>query len=85
MPKTINHPLLPKDYTPEEYLIMSRSICNLYEILEDPTDKFLLAFVYELNYTQSMAAESLGKTDFWVSMRMTKIKKSLADRYKIKL
>lgn len=76
---------MPKDYTPEEYLIMSRSICNLYEILEDPTDKFLLAFVFELNYTQSMAAESLGKTDFWVSMRMTKIKKSLADRYKIKL
>lgn len=76
---------MPKDYTPEEYLIMSRSICNLYETLEDPVDKFLLAFVYELNYTQSMAAESLGKTDFWVSTRMTKIKKYLAGRYKIKL
>jgi len=85
MPKTINHPLLPKDYTPEEYLIMSRSICNLYETLADPIDKFLLAFVYELNYTQSMAAESLGKTDFWVSMRMNRIKKYLAERYRIKL
>ena len=85
MPKTINHPMLPNDYTPEEYFLLTRSISNLYEKVKSPIDKFLIAFVYELHYTQSMAADSLGKSDYWVSVRMTNLKNFLAKKYKITL
>lgn len=77
--------MLPSDYTPEEYFIITRSVTNLYEKIKNPIDKFLVAFVFELKYTQSMAADSLGKSDFWVSMRMEKIKKLLSKSYKIEL
>lgn len=84
MPKMVSHPLLPNDCTPEEYYFLKKSVADLYAKLSDPMDKFLLAFVYELNYTQDMAAESVNRSPGWVSQRMTKIKKILAVKYKIK-
>lgn len=83
MPKKIVSPLLPEQYTPEEYFILTHSISNLYSKLESSTDKFLLAFVYELKYSQDMAGEALDKSPRWVSERMTKIKEHLAKRYRI--
>lgn len=76
--------MMPVDPTPEEYFFLTRSISNLYSKLPDPMDKFLLAFVYELKYSQDMAAESLNKSPGWVSQRLTKIKQVLSVKYKIK-
>ena len=75
---------MPKKYTPEEYYFLTHSISNLYSKLSDPLDKFLLAFVYELKYSQDMAAESLDKSPGWVSRRLSTIKQLLSVKYKIK-
>ncbi len=85
MPKKVVNPLLPPSYTPEEYFFLTRTISNLYSKLDDPVDKFLLAFVYELKYTQDMAAESLDKSSRWVSKRMDRIKKDLLEKYNLNM
>lgn len=82
--KRINNPLLPSDATPEEYMILQQAILNIYNALDDPTDKFLVAFVNELNYTQEMAAEAVGKSNKWVSVRMEKIREKLRVKYRIR-
>ena len=83
--KRINHPLMPSDATPEEYIFLTRSVISLYEQLPEAIDKFLIAFVYELGYTQDMAAEAIGKSPGWVSQRVAVIKKSLAKNYRIRI
>lgn len=71
-------PFLPPDATPEEYQVLSYALCDIYRKVSDPMDKFILAFVFELHYTQRMAALSLGVTDGYVSQRITKIRKRLS-------
>jgi len=56
---------------------------NLYNKLSDPTDKFLIAFVFELGYTQSMAANSLNVSNAAVSKRINRIRVKLKIKYKI--
>lgn len=75
---------MPPDYTPEEYFFIKHSIADLYCKISNPTDKFLVAFLFELNYSVDMAAESLGKSNGWVSQRTKKIKAMLSSKYKIK-
>lgn len=71
-------PFLPPDATPEEYQVLSYALCDIYQRVPDPVDKFLLAFVFELHYTQRMAAISLGLTDGYVSQRIAKIRQRLS-------
>ena len=77
------HPLLPQDPTPEEYGVLMHCVGNLYNKLSDPTDKFLIAFVFELGYTQSMAANSLNVSNAAVSKRINRIRVKLKIKYKI--
>lgn len=71
-------PFLPPDATPEEYQVLSYALCDIYLKVTDPMDKFILAFVFELHYTQRMAAISLGVTDGYVSQRIDKIRRKLS-------
>lgn len=71
-------PFLPPDATPEEYQVLSYALCDIYRKVDDPMDKFILAFVFELHYTQRMAAISLGVSDGYVSQRIDKIRKRLS-------
>lgn len=53
------------------------SVCNVYTKLDDPVDKFLVAFVYELGYKQTIAARILGVTDAYISMKLKRIRNKL--------
>lgn len=48
------------------------------------TDKFLIAFVFELGYTQSMAANCLDISDAAVSKRIDRIRIKLKKVYKVR-
>lgn len=73
------HPMLPPDYTPEEYKLLMFSVVNVYQRLEDPIDKFIVAMVYEMGYNANIAAMSLGISSPAVTMRIKKIKRILED------
>lgn len=74
---------LPIDPTPEEYEIydvMLRRTCinqgtaHLYALLDDPLDKFLLAYVFELGHTRKSAqtAVRLSKAPIWRRIKRIK-------------
>lgn len=58
------------------------SIENLYCRLQDPIDKFVVAFVFELGYTQSVTANCLDVSSAAVCKRIKKIKKKLKKKYR---
>ena len=72
------HPLLPPNANRNEYQILMLGVVNLYQKLEDPTDKFLVAFVFEAGYRQVVAANVLGMTESAVTQRIDRIKKILS-------
>lgn len=74
--------LLPSDYTPEEVAIVTHVVVNLYQKLNDPIDKFIVAFHYDLGYTTKMTSQSLGISDVSLFKRLTKIKKMLSYKYR---
>lgn len=78
---SFNNPLLPKDATPEEVEFLEFSLCNLYKSLETKEDMFLVAFIYELGYKKSLAAEILGVSNTTVTFRLEKIKTYLKGGY----
>lgn len=78
------HPLLPHDATPEEYKILEHSLSRIYEKFDDPTDKFLIAFVFELGYTRVLAADCLDMPYWVIAKRVDSITKELSIRYKIR-
>ena len=57
-------------------------VARVYGKLIDPIDKFLIAFVFELGYTQTMAADCLDVSSAAVSKRLDKIRSKLKRRYK---
>jgi hypothetical protein len=74
---------LPLDPTPEEveiYDVMLRRTCtsqgtpHLYALLDDPIDKFLLAYVFELGNTRKSAqvAVKLSKVPIWRRIKRIK-------------
>ena len=77
--------LLPPDATPEEIKILSYVATDLYRKLDDPTDKFIVAMVYELGYGKEETAHALNVSyvTFW--KRCTRIKEVLAEKYNIKV
>lgn len=76
----ILHPFLPPDYTPEEYEIVMYCVSDVYRHLEDPIDKFIVAFVFELGYKQDLAAKALQVSDSTISLRIKSIRAKLAKR-----
>lgn len=76
-----NNPLLPNDATPEEVEFLEYSICNLYKSLPRKEDMFLVAFIHELGYKKSLAAEILGVSNSTISIRLESIKQHLKGEY----
>jgi len=83
---------LPEDYTPIErelYDLLVRGVeppnhtVEVYKLLEDPMDKFLLAFVYDLGNTRKQAeiASGLSKRTIW--KRLKRVKRIVGKHYGI--
>lgn len=79
---------LPPDYTPEEYELYmflttgnddSMDTTNIYQLLPDPVDKFLVCYIFEAKNTRTQAEKALGlsKATIW-----SKLKKIRANLYK---
>ena len=75
------HPLLPPKASRSEYQILMLGVVNLYQKLNDPVDKFIVAFVFECGYRQTVAADILDVTDATITKRIEKIKKMLTVSY----
>jgi len=76
---------LPDDITPEEIAILGAVAARLYQRLEDPIDKFIMAMHYELGYSKTEVAIALGISSPAVTHRDKKIKRLLDDLRTIKL
>jgi hypothetical protein len=79
--------ILPNDYTPEELeifnLITKRTYepthtAYIYQLIDDPINKFLLAWVFELGKTRRSAQIALGLSKATIWKRIKIIKKSVA-------
>lgn len=56
---------------------------NVYKKLDDPTDKFLVAYVFELGHTRKLAGEVLGLSKVTIWSKIKRIKRTLRECYKI--
>ena len=83
---------LPSDFNSTElelfnYLqngrIESLTTVDLYRRLDDPADKFLVAYIFELGNTRKLAEEALGMSKATIWKRIKKIKRVLREYYKI--
>ena len=83
---------LPTDYSDSELElynllvtgnVQSLTTVGLYANLEDPVDKFLVAYIFELGNTRKAAQEALGisKTTVWYKVK--RIKRILKACYKM--
>ena len=73
--------VMPSDPTPEEIKIVTFSKVLVYEKLEDPLDKLIVALVYELDYGKENAALAAGVHYKTVWSRIKKIKRILESHY----
>lgn len=71
---------LPHDFTPEElelfkYLTTGNDdaidTTSIYQMLPDPTDKFLVCYIFEAKYTRRQAEKALGlsKATIWSKLK----------------
>ncbi len=71
---------LPNDFTPEEYELFKFLTTGLdepidtteiYQLLPDPIDKFLVCYIFEAKYTRKQAEKALGlsKTTIWSRLK----------------
>lgn len=74
-----NHPLLPPDYTKEEYLIIMHAIAQIYSQFSDE-DKFIICSVFECGYKHWVVADILGKERSYVSHRIRTIRQKLSPK-----
>lgn len=74
-----NHPLLPPDYTKEEYQILMYAIAQIYAQFTDE-DKFIICSVFECGYKHWVVAEMLGKERSYVSHRVKAIRTKLSPK-----
>ena len=79
---------LPIDATPEEreiYDVMLRRTCeirgtaHLYEIIPDPVDKFIMAYVFELGHTRRSAEQAIGLSKATIWKRIKRVRSILED------
>lgn len=74
--------LLPPDPMPEDFMLLNAIAIALYQKLEDPTDKFIIAMVYDMGYTREDTARALGVSYVTVYKRIKVIKEVLKKEYK---
>ena len=83
---------LPTDYSDSELElynllvtgnVQSLTTVGLYANLEDPVDKFLVAYIFELGNTRKAAQEALGVSKATVWYKVKRIKRILKDCYKM--
>lgn len=74
--------LLPPDPIQEDYMIINAIAVALYQKLEDPTDKFIVAMVYDMGYSREDTARALGVSYVTVYKRIKVIKEVLKKEYK---
>lgn len=72
---------LPPDPTPEEIKIVAFAHSMIYRKLKDPTDKFIVAYHFDLGYNRQETAMALGVHYKTVWARIKKIKQVLGEAY----
>lgn len=78
------YPSLPPDPTPEEkQLLFEWDTASLYQAVPGIMDKFIIAMVFELGYSQTITAWILGVSDGYISQRITRLKKRLQKEYNL--
>lgn len=77
--------LLPPDPTTEEVKILDRMVVDLYNHFEDPTDKLIFALLFDLNYSTIDVISITGYSEVTIWKRSKRIKKTLAERYKLRV
>jgi hypothetical protein len=80
-----DHWLLPPDYNSMEKEIALWSLQNIYNNFPDPVDKLIISWCFELGYPQNFVAESLGKQEKTISVRVKKIRTILSKVYSSRL
>jgi hypothetical protein len=82
---------MPSDFTPEEVELFEYlsngckqfySVVDLYRVLDDDLDKFILCYVYEAGRTQKSLQGILGLTKSQINTKMKKIRATLYKHYK---
>lgn len=76
--------LLPPDPTIEEMKILDQMVVDLYNYLEDPTDKFIFALLFDLNYSTIDVIAITGYSEVTIWKRSNKIKEKLAQMQKLR-
>lgn len=73
--------LLPKDQTPEEVMIAQALAVNVYQKLDDISDKFIVAMVFDMGYSREDTARALGMSYVTLYSRIKEIRRKLKRRY----
>lgn len=76
---------LPPDPTPEEIKIVAYAKTLVYRKLDDPKDKFIVAYVFDMGYSRQEAAMALGCSYKTVWERIKKIKVILQQHYRVNI
>jgi hypothetical protein len=77
----MEHPLLPPDATKEHMYFLLDRVADIYTIVHDPTDMFLVAYCLELGYPQYTAANILNVSESRITQRIGAIRQRLKDHY----
>lgn len=60
-------------FTKMEQTFLKQLVVQMYRIIKNPEDKFIMLAHYELGYPQEVIADMLGKSQVMVSTRIKKI------------
>lgn len=75
---------LPPEATPEEKsILLEWDAASLYQNIPGLMDKFIIAMVYELGYTQNTVAMCLSVSEGYISQRLSRVKKRLKKEYNL--
>lgn len=72
-----HHLQLPEDATPVERKIIDFAYANIYGLISDPIDKFIVAFMFDMGHTIETTAVATGLHRKTVWQRSKKIKAAL--------
>lgn len=64
----------PDGFDQMEKAFLRQLIINIYRVLPNPEDKFIMIAIHEMGYPQEVVAQMLGKSQVIVSGRLKRIK-----------
>ena len=67
----------PEDITAVEKKIINFAYANIYGLVTDPMDKFIIAFMFDLGHTVETTAVATGLSRKTVWVRKNKIREAL--------